>query len=118
MNWKKLLLAVPLLALTYAPPAAEAKDHKWKRNSEKNYRYRSNGNNYGYYNYNRPGYTGQDRNRDGAISRYEWRGNNRSFERRDRNRDGRISPQDRYRYRNNNNRYDYNNNDRYWYYGR
>lgn len=108
MNWKKLLLAVPLLALTYAPPA-EATNHK--RHNDRDYRYRSNSNNYNRYNnYNRPGYTGLDRNRDGTISRYEWRGNNRSFERQDRNRDGRITPQDRQRYR--------NNNDRYWYYQR
>lgn len=112
MNWKKLLLAVPLLALTYAPPAeAKNKGHdKWKRHTEQNYRYRDNNNgNYNNGNYNsRYGYTGQDRNRDGVVDRYEWRGNNRSFERQDRNRDGRITPQDRYR----------RDNDRYRYYGR
>lgn len=98
MNWKKLLLAVPLLALTYAPPAEARhrdRDH-WKRHNQQSSRYRYN--NHGSYN-NRYGYTGQDRNRDGAIERREWRGNNRSFDRLDRNRDGLITPQDRNRYR-------------------
>lgn len=33
----------------------------------------------------------QDRNRDGIVSRSEWRGNNRSFNRQDTNRDGILS---------------------------
>jgi hypothetical protein len=116
MDWKKLLFAAPLLALSFAPEA-EARDHSrrhenWKRQSEQSYRYRYN-NNYD----SRYRYQGQDRNRDGAINRYEWRGNNRSFERLDRNRDGLITPRDRYRYNGDRYRYD-NDRNRYYYYGR
>jgi hypothetical protein len=77
------------------------------------------GDRYRNYSYNRDGwnnsysrnaqrYRGLDRNRDGAIERYEWRGNNRSFERLDRNHDGVISRSDRYtdqRYRERNRGY-------------
>lgn len=38
---------------------------------------------------------GMDTNRDGVITRDEWRGNNRSFGNQDRNRDGVITSQDR-----------------------
>ncbi len=47
MDWKKLLLAVPVLALSFAP-AAEAKhkkDNNWQRYSDQRYRYRYNDNN-------------------------------------------------------------------------
>jgi hypothetical protein len=37
------------------------------------------------------GYRGMDRNGDGRISRYEWRGNNNSFAQLDRNRDGWVT---------------------------
>jgi hypothetical protein len=109
-DWKRLLLALPVLALSFAP-AAEAKHKKdhWKNYPEQQrYRYRYNDNNY-YNNGNRYGYrsNGLDRNRDGVIERYEWRGNNRSFQRQDRNRDGLITPQDRYQYNRNNDYYRY-----------
>ena len=37
------------------------------------------------------GYRGMDRDGDGRISRYEWRGNNNSFSHLDRNRDGWVT---------------------------
>ena len=39
---------------------------------------------------------GVDRNRDGVVTRTEWRGNTRSFRVQDRNNDGVITPSDRY----------------------
>ncbi len=102
MNWKRILFAVPLLALSFSPQVEAKHRHRddWNRRSERNYRNRYD-DRYNRYQYQQRGYTGQDRNRDGAIDRYEWRGNHRSFERRDRNNDGRITPEDRgrnYRY--------------------
>ena len=41
------------------------------------------------------GREGLDRNRDGVITRAEWRGNDRSFDVQDRNNDGVISARDR-----------------------
>lgn len=42
---------------------------------------------------------GLDRNRDGVITRSEWRGNSQSFRVQDRNRDGVLSGLDRVAYR-------------------
>jgi hypothetical protein len=78
MSLKSMRFLTLGLALAAAAPAmAQARydDRDWHRNLT---RY------------------GIDRNRDGVITRAEWRGNTRSFRNQDRNRDGVVSAEDRY----------------------
>jgi hypothetical protein len=98
-NWKPILLATPLLMLALTP-GLQAKDH-WRKHSGKEWKHRAERNhrsvdprydNYRYYNRNSNGYNyrnvprGLDRNGNGVVDRYEWRGNQRSWEQRNRNR--------------------------------
>ena len=77
MSFRTLLIPASL-ALLSLPGFAD--DYRYRRDP---------------YNYNRQPvyerYRGMDRNGDGRISRYEWRGNNNSFYQLDRNHDGTVT---------------------------
>ena len=77
------LLATPLMARNHD------RDSYDRRGESGRYGYESHRGN------NR--HNGMDRNRDGVVTRREWRGNDNSFYRLDRNDDGVISGSDRYR---------------------
>ena len=105
MSYRKgFILAFGLLALGAA--SAHAGDHQYRKTNDDRYgddgRLHKDDGSYGNDDYyGDQGYRGQgamnarfrgmDRNRDGRITRAEWRGNDRSFENQDWNKDGVLS---------------------------
>jgi hypothetical protein len=85
------LLIVPALALAMAAPAM-ARDDEKEKNQNRMRREQIYGDRGGYYGDSQNmRFRGMDRNRDGIITRREWRGNDRSFRNQDLNRDGVLS---------------------------
>ena len=116
MKLRKLLTSLPLLALTILPTMASAGDWNGRnyRNERDRYeRDRYDRNRDGYYGdqyrYNSPGTYRRPMagNRDGVVTRREWRGNNNSFRRLDRNHDGVLSEADRRQQQRDNRYYDW-----------